>query len=99
MDPLTDGILKAVNTISNKSVKFVINTHWHLDHVGGNEELGIPTAHTNGDVIVHFTNSNLIHSGDLISNAGYPFIDIASDGSIDGIIEGIETTVYDSLKS
>ena len=38
--PLTPKILSAVKAISDKPVRFVINTHWHGDHVGGNENLG-----------------------------------------------------------
>jgi glyoxylase-like metal-dependent hydrolase (beta-lactamase superfamily II) len=49
--PLTDKILAAVSTISDKPVKFLINTHWHRDHTGGNENIGkgdtIIVAHEN----------------------------------------------------
>lgn len=38
--PLTPKILDAVHTVDPGNVKFVINTHWHGDHVGGNENLG-----------------------------------------------------------
>lgn len=38
--PLTDKILAAIATLDPDPVKFVINTHWHFDHVGGNEALG-----------------------------------------------------------
>ena len=38
--PLTPKILAAVKTISDKPVRFLMNTHWHGDHVGGNENLG-----------------------------------------------------------
>ena len=49
--PLTDKILTALGDISDRPLKFVINTHWHGDHTGGNENLGkkgvIIVAHDN----------------------------------------------------
>ena len=49
--PLTDRISAAIAKITPKPVRFVINTHWHSDHVGGNESLGkagaIVFAHEN----------------------------------------------------
>ena len=38
--PMTENIMAAVATVTNKPVEFVINTHWHGDHVGGNENFG-----------------------------------------------------------
>lgn len=38
--PLTPKILAAVKEISDKPVRFLINTHWHGDHTGGNENIG-----------------------------------------------------------
>src|SRR5687767_10170280 len=38
--PLTDKIRAAVAAISAKPLRFVLNTHWHGDHTGGNENLG-----------------------------------------------------------
>ncbi len=49
--PLTDKILAAVRTITADPVRFVVNTHFHGDHTGGNENLGkqgsIIVAHDN----------------------------------------------------
>ena len=45
--PLVPKILAAVKQLSPKPIRFVVNTHWHRDHVGGNEALG-----TDGAVIV-----------------------------------------------
>ncbi|MGD1837764.1 MAG: MBL fold metallo-hydrolase [Nitrososphaeraceae archaeon] len=149
---LSDKLLNTIKEISDKPVKFIINTHWHPDHVGGNEELAktdsiiishgntrerlsteqfssffnktvdplpdgglpiitfsneitfyfnndvinikhIPNAHTDGDVIIYFNNSNVMHIGDIVSDTYFPYIDLSAGGSIDGIIKGIENTI------
>jgi cyclase len=143
--PLNQKIVAAVRAAGGSDVKYVINTHWHGDHAGGNEPLGragaliiahdnvhtrlsteqftaafnqrtppapaaawpaitfpnrstfhfnghtvnvvhVANAHTDGDSIVHFTNANVIHTGDTYVKDQYPFIDISSAGSIDGLI-------------
>ncbi|MHC4066904.1 MAG: MBL fold metallo-hydrolase [Planctomycetota bacterium] len=38
--PLTQKITNAVKKISSRPIRFVVNTHWHGDHTGGNENLG-----------------------------------------------------------
>jgi len=49
--PLTDKILKAISAVTDKPVRFLVNTHWHGDHTGGNETIGkggtIIVAHAN----------------------------------------------------
>jgi glyoxylase-like metal-dependent hydrolase (beta-lactamase superfamily II) len=49
--PLTDKILAAIAAVTDKPVRFLINTHWHGDHTGGNENIGkggtIIVAHDN----------------------------------------------------
>jgi glyoxylase-like metal-dependent hydrolase (beta-lactamase superfamily II) len=48
---MTDGIQAAVKSLTDKPLRFVINTHWHGDHTGGNENLrkagAIIVAHDN----------------------------------------------------
>ncbi len=143
--PLTDRILAAVAKLTDRPVRFVVNTHWHADHTGGNEALGaagalivahesvrermsveqfietfntrfpasppgalpvitftnavtfhwngdeihafhVQHAHTDGDAVIHFTRSNVIHMGDTYFNGMFPFIDVDTGGSIDGVI-------------
>jgi glyoxylase-like metal-dependent hydrolase (beta-lactamase superfamily II) len=139
--PLSEKIQAAVNAAGGATVEFVINTHWHGDHVGGNanfanagavvmaqdnvrtrlqgsgaEAAAIPTvtfpdrmsfhwngndinlihvapAHTDGDSIIHFTNLNVFHMGDTFVNGGYPFVDLDSAGSFDGIIAAGEAVL------
>lgn len=38
--PLTDKIQAAVAELTDAPIRFVVNTHWHGDHTGGNENLG-----------------------------------------------------------
>jgi glyoxylase-like metal-dependent hydrolase (beta-lactamase superfamily II) len=145
--PLTDKIRAAVTKISDKPIRFVLNTHWHGDHVGGNENMAaagallvaqdnvrrrmrtgqtvgerkvepaalaalpvvtfddtvtfhlngddivayhVPHAHTDGDAIIVFGAANVVHLGDCFFNGIYPRIDVASGGSIDGMIAATE---------
>lgn len=66
-------------------VTFVGSVSFHLN----GEELRaihVPRAHTDGDAIVHFLKSDVIHMGDVFFNGFYPFIDTSSGGSVDGVI-------------
>lgn len=62
--PLTSKIKTAIKEISDKPVRFVLNTHWHSDHTGGNENLGnegvIIVAHDN--VRVRMTKDGFIEA-------------------------------------
>jgi glyoxylase-like metal-dependent hydrolase (beta-lactamase superfamily II) len=149
VEPLTDQLLAAISKISDQPIRFVINTHYHGDHVGGNEAIGkggavivahdnihkrmsrdqfshfwnnttpawpegalpvitfndkvtlhfngeeaivhhVPQGHTDGDSIVHFPASNVIHMGDIYFNGLYPFIDLDGGGGIQGMVAGAE---------
>ncbi len=54
------------------------------------EVLHYPHAHTDGDAVVRFVVANVVHTGDLWFHGGYPFIDVSSDGGIDGLIAALE---------
>ena len=51
------------------------------------EVIHVPVAHTDGDSAFYFREANVLHTGDAFINRGYPLIDIASGGSIKGVIE------------
>ncbi|HVP61020.1 MAG TPA: MBL fold metallo-hydrolase [Myxococcaceae bacterium] len=50
------------------------------------EVIHLARAHTDGDSIIRFRKANVVHMGDTFFNGMYPFIDVDSGGSIDGII-------------
>jgi len=58
-------------------------------------------AHTDGDAVVYFKNDNVLHTGDIMFNQMFPFIDNNNGGSLDGVIralEGIAALVNDETK-
>ena len=55
--------------------------------------LHISNSHTDGDAIVYFTNSNVIHTGDAFIAGKYPFIDVRSGGSLNGYIRGLDRII------
>jgi len=48
-------------------------------------------AHTDGDAVVYFRDSNVIHTGDVFVRYGLPFVDGPNGGSLDGTIESAWT--------
>ena len=152
--PLAEKIQAALKRITDKPVRFIINTHYHEDHTGGNEffqkqapiiaqdnvrkrleeggqagnggslhmehkpaaqgalpiitfdhdvtvhlngedirALHFPAGHTDGDSIIYFPKSNVVHMGDDFVTYGFPFIDVDGGGSIDGMISGVEGAI------
>lgn len=140
--PLTESILEAIAKINDGEVNFLINTHHHGDHTGGNENFGemgtvivahdnvrgrlvaagdkpdqalpvitfndqasifvngmearaihFDSAHTDGDSVIYFKDQNLIHMGDIFFRARFPFIDVDSGGSINGMIAAVTSMV------
>lgn len=58
-------------------------------HINGDElnAFHVSNAHTDGDAIVHFVGANVVHMGDTFFHGRFPFIDTATGGSIDGLID------------
>src|SRR6185437_3796287 len=152
--PLAEKIQTALKSlgITDKPVRFVINTHYHGDHAGGNvpfsqagstviaqdnvrkrletggaagnggsikmdvkpaekaalpiitfehdvtvhlngediRALHFPSGHTDGDSIIFFPKSNVVHMGDDFVTYGFPFVDLGGGGSVDGMISAVE---------
>ena len=49
----------------------------------------LPNAHTDNDSYVYFTESDVVHMGDTFFNGRFPFVDLRSGGSVDGLIRNI----------
>lgn len=135
--PLSEKIKAALAKLGapDSKLKFVINTHWHGDHTGGNaifgaeapiiahanvrkrlgatpdrpksalpvitfdqslsvhfngeeiEAVHYPKGHTDGDGVIWFKSSNVVHLGDHMMTGLFPFVDVTSGGSVEGIIK------------
>jgi glyoxylase-like metal-dependent hydrolase (beta-lactamase superfamily II) len=66
-------------------------------HLNGEEirALHMPSGHTDGDVVVYFTKSNVVHMGDDFVTYGFPVVDLVSGGSVKGLIAAIDKVVKD----
>ena len=64
-------------------------------HLNGEDirALFFPAGHTNGDSIIFFPHSNVVHMGDDFVTYGFPFIDLESGGSIDGMIDAVDKVI------
>ena len=54
------------------------------------EVVHLPAGHTDGDSVVWFTGSKVVHTGDLFFAGHFPFVDLQSGGTIDGFIAGVD---------
>src|SRR5208337_4723914 len=61
-------------------------------HVNGEDIRAIhfPNGHTDGDSVIFFPQSNVVHMGDDFVTYGFPFVDVHSGGSVSGMITGVE---------
>ena len=137
MAPKIRGACELLPREERGALRFLINTHFHGDHTGGNAELApagaifaqdnvrrrlqsdpkveptrlpvvtfdqrlgmfvngeelliehCPAAHTDGDSVVFFQTSKVLHMGDLFFNGRFPFIDLKSGGSVKGLLENV----------
>jgi glyoxylase-like metal-dependent hydrolase (beta-lactamase superfamily II) len=53
----------------------------------------LPTGHTDGDSIVHFTKSNVVHMGDHFFKDRFPYIDLGSGGDVAQFIENVKSVL------
>lgn len=145
--PLADKIRASLKTLNPGKLRFILNTHWHGDHTGGNVAFGpeapiiahdnvrkrlsteqhsqifksttppspkealpvitfdqslsvhfngeeiraihFPQGHTDGDSVIFFTTSNVVHLGDDFFSGSFPFVDLDSGGSVEGLTKNI----------
>jgi cyclase len=145
--PLADKIKAALKTLGEGKLKFVLNTHYHGDHTGGNvvfgpdapiiaqtnvrtrlsqeqkskffnsttpaspkealpvitfdqavsvffngEEIKVvhfPHGHTDGDSVIFFQGSNVVHMGDDFFNGRFPVVDLEAGGDVEGMTKNI----------
>jgi len=66
-------------------------------HLNGEEVRGlhVPAGHTDGDTVVYFTKSNVVHMGDDFFNGLFPFIDLESGGTLKGYMAAVEKVLAD----
>ena len=64
-------------------------------HINGEEVRAVhfPNGHTDGDTIVFFKNANVVHLGDDFFVGRFPFVDIDSGGSVQGMINNVATLI------
>jgi len=68
-------------------VTFDQSVQLHLD----GEDISVehlPHAHTDSDAVLYFAKADVVHTGDVFVQGFYPFIDVGTGGSIDGVIAG-----------
>ncbi|HEY0372214.1 MAG TPA: hypothetical protein VGD79_09450 [Thermoanaerobaculia bacterium] len=53
----------------------------------------MPHGHTDGDAVVWFTKSNVVHMGDDLFNSRFPFVDRENGGSVRGLIVNIDKVI------
>jgi cyclase len=61
-------------------------------HLNGEDIRAVhfPAGHTDGDAVIFFPKNNVVHMGDDFVRYGFPFIDVVSGGSVQGMISAME---------
>lgn len=64
-------------------------------HINGEEVRAVhfPNGHTDGDTVVFFKNANVVHLGDDFFNGFFPFVDLDSGGSVQGMINNVAALI------
>lgn len=64
-------------------------------HLNGEEIKAVhyPNGHTDGDTVVFFTKANVVHLGDDFFVGRFPFVDVDSGGSVQGLINNISSLI------
>jgi glyoxylase-like metal-dependent hydrolase (beta-lactamase superfamily II) len=57
------------------------------------QAIPVPLAHTDGDTMVYFPTANVIMTGDFYRSTGYPNIDRANGGTMNGMLAGFDAIV------
>jgi len=65
----------------------------HFFNGDGIQIIHVPAAHTDGDSIVYFRHSDVIAAGDIFDMTHYPVIDVGKGGSINGVVDGLNTVL------
>lgn len=52
-----------------------------------------PSAHTDGDTVVYFTQANVLHTGDLFFEVGFPYIDLKNGGTVKGYLAAVDKII------
>jgi glyoxylase-like metal-dependent hydrolase (beta-lactamase superfamily II) len=67
-----------------------VHVHFNGDEI---EVIHLPAGHTDGDSVVWFTRSNVLHAGDHLFNDRFPYIDLAAGGTVEGYIVNLKTII------
>ena len=64
-------------------------------HLNGDEvhAFPVPPAHTDGDSYIHFRDADVLHLGDVFRTTGFPYIDLANGGTLDGTIAALGVAI------